>query len=248
MTESFRALCNDFYVNQKLSVKMDLPRGRETVLDLFERVRKQFSGMTQFRRYRDELALESSPSDMPHRWLAVRANNIRSGVVNPENLRDAYSLHRHVLEVSPYFLNVSPLDIDYVELLYGFDLHAGGNHDAIVFQALYSGSPMAELSDIPGATTVECQPVLGIAVGNRGELEIQFEVKTRGTAQPLKDPDAGDPISVYLTLRRFGSPKNLEELADVSSELAAHGEELVQTKVVPKLVVPIRDAIASGNA
>lgn len=248
MSDSFKALCNDFYVNQKLSVKMDLPRGRETVLDLFERVRKQFSGMTQFRRYRDELALESSPTDSPHRWLAVRANNVRSGVVNPPDLREAYSLHRHVLEVSPYFLNVSPLDIDYVELLYGFDLHAGGNHDAIVFEALYAGSPMAELCDISGASPVECQPVLGICIGNRGELEVQFEVKTRGTSQPAKDPDAGDPISVYLTLRRFGSPKSLEELSDVTAELAAHGEELVQTKVVPKLVVPIRDAIASGNA
>ena len=34
MTDSYRALCTDFYVNQKISVKMELPRTRETVLDL----------------------------------------------------------------------------------------------------------------------------------------------------------------------------------------------------------------------
>src|SRR3982750_3158111 len=82
MSESYRALCTDFYANQKIAVKMELPRTRETVLDLFERVRRQFPGMSSFRRYRDELALESPQSEMPHRWLAVRNTNIRSGVVN----------------------------------------------------------------------------------------------------------------------------------------------------------------------
>lgn len=247
MSESFRALCNDFYINQKLSVKMDLPRGRETVLDMFERLRKQFPGMTAFRRYRDELALESGPTDTPHRWLAVRTNNVRSGVVNPDALPEAYALHRQVLEVAPYFLNISPLDVEYVELLFGFDLHAGGNHDAIVFQALYEGSPLGDLCDAPAGLPVDCQPVLGVSFGNRGELEVQFEVKTRGSAQPGKESDGSDPISVYLTLRRFGSPKSLDDLAEVSGELAVQGEELVQTKVLPRLIVPIREAIASGG-
>ena len=34
MSESYRALCSDFYVNLKLGVKMELPRGRDTVLEL----------------------------------------------------------------------------------------------------------------------------------------------------------------------------------------------------------------------
>ena len=72
MTESFRALCNDFYVNLKLSVRMELPRTRETVLDLFERIRRQFPHMNAFRKYRDELALESPQTEMPHRWAAIR--------------------------------------------------------------------------------------------------------------------------------------------------------------------------------
>ena len=52
MGDSYKALCSDFYINQKLTVKMDLPRSRETVLEFFERVRKQFPQMNQFRRYR----------------------------------------------------------------------------------------------------------------------------------------------------------------------------------------------------
>lgn len=248
MSESFRALCSDFYINHKLSVKMELPRGRETVLELFERMRRQYPTMSLFRRYREEFALESESGEGGHRWVAVRSNNIRSGVVNPESLAEGYTLHKHVLEIAPYFLNISPLDVDYVELLYGFDLQAGGNQDAIVAEAIYANTPVAELWDFSGGMVVDCQPLLGVAVGNRGELEIQYEIKTRGSNHPGKESDGSEPISVYLTLRRFGSPKDLAELATVFSDLAMHGEEIAQNKVLPLLIMPIREAIASGNS
>ncbi|MCA9299291.1 MAG: hypothetical protein KDA28_09505, partial [Phycisphaerales bacterium] len=99
MTQSYRALCADHYVNQKIAVKLDLPRNRETVLDLFERVRRTYPGMQQFRRYKEELALESASNALPNRWMAVRAHSIRSGVVNPDSREEASSLHRHILEV-----------------------------------------------------------------------------------------------------------------------------------------------------
>jgi len=249
MSESFRALCSDFYINQKLSVKMDLPRGRDTVLDLFERVRKQFPTMTSFRRYREELALESPQGDGTHRWIAVRSNNIRSGVVNPAEPADSYSLHKHILEAAPFFLNISPLDVDYVELLYGFDLAAGGNHDAIVYEALLPGSPLAQLAELPGGVPVDCQPLLGLRLAGREDTEVYFEVKTRaGTSTGFRDADAPpEPISVYLTLRRFGSISDIKELSEILSSLSQLGEELVESRVVPTLLVPIRDAIASGS-
>lgn len=249
MSESYRALCTDFYVNQKVSVKMDLPRTRETVLEMFERVRRQFPSMTGFRRYRDELALESPQTDMPHRWLAVRASTIRSGVVNPSQLSDAYSLHRAVLETAPAYLSVTPLDIDHVELLYGFDLAAGGNHDAIVLEALIPGSPLAALLDIPGAVPIDYQPVIGLAMGQDGEIEVQFEVKTRPPAHPQKESSEGhDPISIYLTLRKFGHLGDVKDLERVHRQLVAAGEELLESRLVPGILVPIREAIGSGNA
>lgn len=250
MSESYRALCTDFYVNQKIAVKMELPRTRETVLDLFERVRRQFPGMSMFRRYRDELALESPQSEMPHRWLAVRNTNIRSGVVNPGSMEEGYSLHRHVLEVAPAYMSISPLDIEYVELLYGFDLSASGNHDAIVLEALIPGSPLSALLEIPGAVPVDCQPLVGLTLGQRGDLEIYFEVKTRASANPAREHEGGggDPISVYLTLRKFGAVSDTKELPGILTRLAHQGEELVEHRVVPGMLVPIREAIASGNA
>ena len=249
MSESYRALCSDFYVNLKLSVKMELPKGRDTVLELFERVRKQYPGMGTFRRYREELALESPQSDIPHRWVAVRSSNIRSGSVNAPGFEAAYGLHRLVLETAPYYLNISPLDVDYVELLYGFDLMASGNHDAIVFDALLAGSPLGRLIDPESSTPIDCQPLVGVSYGARSDVEVYFEVKTRaGSQAPPRDREGQqDPISVYLTLRKFGAVQDLKDLPATLAKLQARGEELVESAVVPTLLVPLRDAIASAG-
>lgn len=249
MSESYRALCNDFYLNQKVAVKMDLPKSRDTILEFFERVRKQFPGMGQFRRYRDELALESSQAEMPHRWLAVRTSTIRSGCVNPETLDEGYSLHRRVLELAPAYLSVTSLDIDFIELLYGFDLVAAGNHDAIVLDALIPGSPLAALLDVPGATAIDCQPVIGLSLGGDSGIEVHFEVKTRPGNQAAREVSEGqDPISVYLMLKKHGPVSDVSELPKVFGELTRVGEELVESRLVPGLLTPIREAIASGNS
>jgi hypothetical protein len=267
MSESFRALCSDFYVNQRLNLKLDLPRSRETSLDLFERVRKQFPPMTLFRKVKEELALESPqvPGDQvstPHRWLALRSTSIRSGTVNASSLEEAYALHKLMLEIAPFYLNISPLDVDYLELLFGFDLLASGNHDAIVYDALLAGSPLAALLHAPGAVPVDCQPLIGMALNSkqlvsrsfRGQpenpldLEVHFEVKTRTPQGPPRDPEGpGEPISVYLPLRRFGAVDDVKDLVKHFELLRRFGEELCENRVLPSLVVPLRDAIASAN-
>lgn len=250
MSESYRALCSDFYVNQKLTVKMDLPRGRDSVLDLFERTRKQFPSMTAFRKYRDELSLDSPPPVSPQRWLSLRSTNVRSGCVNPETLEEAYALHRHVLETAPYFLNISPLDIDSLELLYGFDLAASGNHDAMVFEALLAGSPLMSVADVQGLSPVSCQPLITMALGDRGDIQVEFKVETRssgGTSREHEGPSS-EPISVYLSVRKVGPVKDVKELAGTLATLARHGEELVDSRLVPRLLVPLRQVIGMGNA
>ena len=251
MAESYRALCNDFYVNQKLQVKLDLPKDRGTVLELFERIRKQFPAMGTFRRYKEELALESPQADIPHRWLAIRGNHIRTGTVNAPNFEECYRLHRAILELAPMYLSISPLDVDCVELLFGFDLQAPGSHDQIVFDTLYANSPLAGVLDIPGARPIDCQPVMAVSVPSTlgREIEAFFEVKTRSrNAAANAEGDSPDPISVYLTLRRFGSVTDLKDLHHIFVELTRIGEELLESRLIPRLIVPLRDAMTPGSS
>jgi len=244
MATSFGALCTDFYVNQKLSLKMDLPSGRETVFDLFDRIRREFPQMDRFRRYEGELALESPDQSSQYSWLALRRTTVRSGVVNPEALERAYRLHRMVLEVAPYYLSISPLDIEFIELVLGFDLRAERNRNEVVFEALLADSPLAALIDPHDETIIESQPFLGFALNTRCDVQAYVEVKSRTrTAEIAAGKFEDEPISVYLTVRQYGSMKTVDDVKNCFGALAGHSERLAEERVLPHVILPLREAI-----
>lgn len=249
MPTSYRALCTDFYINQRLNLKMDLAMRRDTVLSFFDRIRREHRWMDKFRRYQNELALESGVRDSTQQWLGVRKTSVRSGSVNPDSPEEAYRLHKLVLENAPFFLDISPLDIDYLELLFGFDLLASGNHDAIVYEALVAGSPLAALMDAPGAVPLDCQPIFGIALGEDCDVQAHFEVKTRTSPRQVRSGDfREEPISIYMTVRRYGPVADVHDLPTILATLERHGNELLDSRAVPHLLMPIRSAISSSSA
>jgi hypothetical protein len=237
-------MCSDFYVNQKLALKMDLPSSRESVLDLFDRIRKELPEMDRFRRYDGELALESPESGPQHNWLALNQTAIRTGCVNPEALDKAYRLHRLVLDVAPYYLSISPLDVEFVELVFGFDLEAETNRNEVVFDALLANSPLMELVDTDREALLDAQPFVGFSLSHRCDVQAFIEVKTRTRSREVATGRYGnDPISVYLTVRRYGPFRTLQEFSDSFGTLAGHAERLAEDRVIPSVVVPIRESL-----
>ena len=278
MRNEYSAIAADFYINQRLNLKMDLSMRRDTVLSLFDRVRKDQPQMDRFKRYTDELALESRPEGVEstgatQQWVAVRKTSVRSGSVNPQSTEHGCRLHKLVLESAPYFLDISPLDIDHLEVLYGFDLMAQGNHDGIVFNALYGGSPLAAMIDGMDAKSkhehriVDCQPLIGVTLSDDGEVQAHFEIKTRSPGGAQRGGRSGgpggsgggsggassggdgreEPISVYLIVRKYGPFTDIGELGTVFSDLTTRGEALLDSVVLPKLLAPIREAIVTGG-
>lgn len=249
MSTSFGALCSDFYVNLKLSLKMDLPSDRETILHLFDRVRRSIPSMDRFRRYDGELALESSHKNGEYRWLALRQTSLRAGHVNPQSMEDAYKTHRLMLEVAPYHLTISPLDIDSVELLFGFDFECQSNHDEVVYNALLADSPLSDLLRVPGAKIMDVQPVFGLSLSERGDLQASFEVKTRTkTRRGQSRRYQNEPLSIFLSVRKFGPIQQVEELPVLFDKLTHHAEALATERLVPNLLTPIARQITSSNA
>jgi len=240
-------LCSDFYVNQKLALKMDLPSARETVLDLFDRVRRELPDMDQFRRYDGELALESPETDAEYNWLALNQTAIRTGWVNPESLERAYRLHRLILEVAPYYLSISPIDVEYVELVFGFDIEAEQNRNQIVFDALLADSPLSALVDTERESVLDAQPFIGFSLTRRCDVRAYVEIKTRTRSSEIATGRyRSDPISIYLTVRHHGPFQTLDEFTDSFGALAGHAERLAEDRVIPCVVMPIREAVGSG--
>lgn len=247
MATSFGALCTDFYVNQKLALKMDLPAERETVLHYMDRVRKSLPQMNRFRRYDGELALESARRDSSYQWLAMRRTSIRTGHVNPDTMESAYDFHRLILSLSPAYLSLSPLDVDYIELLFGFDLECRQDHDAVVYEALIAGTPMEALLDEEEGKVLDVQPVFGTTLSERGDFQAYYEVKTRqksrrGSSRAFRD----EPISLFLTLRQYGPVDTVEELPGILARMADRAEALATDKLVPHLLGPISRQITSS--
>ncbi len=247
MATSFGALCTDFYINHKLAVKMDLPADRETVLQLFDRVRNDQPNMRKFRRYPDELALESSRHEGTYQWLALRDNNVRSGYVNPDSLDVAYSLHQLILKLAPYYLSVSPLDVDYLELMFGFDFETNANQHEVVYEALFADSPLASLLTLDNNKPIDVQPIFGISLSERCDLQAFFEVKTStSVGQIRRNKFRTEPLSVFLTIRRMGAVDSVDDLVEHFATLRHFAEQLASERVVPDLIGPINRVLTSS--
>ncbi len=252
MATSFGALCTDFYINQKLSLKMDLPTERDTLLHFMDQVRKTQPGMTRFRRYDGELSLESSRREAEYTWLSLRQSSIRTGHVNPDVMEDGYKYHRRMLEIAPYYLTLSPLDIDYVELMFGFDIECKEDHDEVIYEALFADSAMGgllkPLDEAMGAKVLDVQPVFGLNLSDDGKLQAYFEVKTRRRSRRGSGKRyAQEPISLFVTLRNYGPVDKLDDLKDVTTELGQYCETLATERLIPDMLNPIVQHISPSS-
>lgn len=253
MAESYNHLADDTYINARLSVTMDLALTREPVMSLFERVKRDQPAMARFRKTKSELALESDLVDGQQYWLGLRRRSVRSGLLNPAKLDAAYKYHKLVLDTAPLYLTISPLDVTSLEVVFGFNLMATGNHDAIVFDALVAGSPLASMLSVKGATPSDVQPVFGLNLSPGGEVQAMFEVRTKpplpgdGEPHPAMDADMPSPISVLLFVRKVGAPDDIKDLGNTLKMLMKVGDDLVAHRVAPFVLKPLREVIASSR-
>ena len=242
--QSFSTLCSDFYVNQKISLSMELPKVEEAASDMFERIRREIPEFERIRPFDGEVALETGEIDGRYQWVGLRPRAIASGMVNPNHIEDAYNLHRLVLELSPYYLSLTPLHVEYIELVYGFDLSARENRNNVVLQTLLANTPFASLADDSMEPLLDVQPRIGFALNEACDLQAFVEVKTRtSAAEAATQVFQDEPISVFLTIRKNGPIQALEELETTLGRLAGHIEHIAEHRVVPDIVVPLHQAI-----
>src|SRR5256885_2737577 len=247
MSNPFSAFCEDFYINMRLGSQMNLPHGRETLLHFFETIQKQFPTMTRFRKCDNgEFNLEEDRGQQSYRWVSMEQRRLSSGYVNPAAVDDALKLHNLLLQQAPYQLGISPLEIDYLDLLFGFDLAFSGNHDEIIAESLLSDSPLMCLADEAGAKAVDIQPTITMALSEDCRLQARIDVVTRTNSYQVRTGDYSDDcISVYLILRRYWGDRPKTPMEDILAQMSERGEDLCDRYIVPRVLKPISSAIAS---
>jgi hypothetical protein len=249
MSNPYCAFCEDFYVNMRLGSQLPLPHQRDTVLHYFEQVQKAFPQMTRFRKTDSgELNLEEDRGKESYRWLSLENKRLTSGHVNPSGIVEALKLHKLVLELAPYQLSISPVEIDYLDILFGFDMEFSGNHDEIIAESLLQDSPLTCLAEVTGARAVDFQPTVTVALSDDCRLQARIDVVTRTNSYQVRTGDySDDVISVYLILRRYWGDRPRRKLPDMLEDLAHRADEMCLEHIVPKVLRPISSAIASRS-
>lgn len=243
------AVCDEFYVSCRLFLKLEMKLERETVLHFFDRIRKEYPSLRKLRRRdADCLVLEEEADDRgPRRWLRLDRGSLRFGQFAPTDTEDVRKFGELILTQAPYHLTFSDIDYDHLEVIYGFDLEYRGNHDRLVAETLLGEAPSSSLLFNDRAChIIDAQPYFGIALTPECDLQAYVEVKSRTTTFEVRNATFdGEPISVFLTARKYwclDNPSTLVQAADTLFEVA---EELAVEKVVPNFVNPLAAAIAS---
>ena len=249
MNSGLGAVCDDFYVSSRLFLKLEMGLERETVLHFFDRIRKEYRGLRKLRsREGGSLVLEETTDEKgPRRWIRLDRTTLRFGQFAPPDIHDIRTFGNLILTQAPYHLTFSDIDFDHLELNYGFDLEYRGNHDQLVAETLFGEQAATGLLfGQHAAHVIDAQPYFGIALTPDCDLQAYVEVKSRTTTYEVRNTSYDNqPISVFLTVRKYWGVDEAVSLTDALSTLFDAADELATETVVPAFVNPLAAAIAS---
>lgn len=244
---AFHSISDDFYTATRLFLKLELSPSRETLLHFFEQIRRAHPAMQRFRARENGAGLdEEAGEDGQRRYVRLDPRSLRFGFLNPPGREQVQSFGDLILTQAPPQLSLSPLDYDSLEVLYGFDLEYSGNHDELIAETLLADSPLAGALTGGDVRVIDCQPCLGFALTPDCATQVYLDVRGRSSMHELRtgqyEPQL---ISVYLTLRRSFRHTTPDNLVADFHELASLGETIAAGRVIPRVVRPLREAIAT---
>lgn len=244
----YGTLSDDFYSNLNLNTEMQLPNTRETILSFFERVQKTYPSMRNFyARDNGDFVLEEDKDQGHYRWLSLESQRICSGYMNPPDLETAAEQHRLVLELVPYMLSVSPLDCEALDYMVGFDFEYRGNQDELVAKAFSSNNAIDSMIDVPDSRVISYEPNITLALNESCRRQARLMVETRTSAYQVQRGEYGDePISVYFTVRQYGSLETDDSYEKTLAELKEQSEELIDSYVIENVLRPMANAIIAS--
>ncbi len=245
--QSLSSLCDDFYVDMFVNTELELPTERETLFTYFERIQRQYPSMSYFyRRDQQDFCLEEDRHTGSYRWVCLEKDRIGSGVVNPESFQSAYEQDALVLELIPYMLSVSHLDVDSLDLVMSMDFNCPVSHDEVIAEALFGHSAFGMIVEATGAKPVGFSPsiILTLSEDLHTQARISVDSKTSVAEMSGRKNLAEEAITVSMAVRHFPRPTGRFEVLTLFKEQCRWAEELMAERIVPTIVQPLTEVIA----
>lgn len=248
---SYSSLCDDFYMDMFVNTELDLPAERDTVLTFFDRIQRQYPRMGRFvRRDSNEYYLEEDHGSGQYRWVSLEVDRIGSGVVNPATSDEAYQQDKLILELVPYMLGVTPLDVDSLDVTFAMDFDCAGNHDEVIAEALFATSAFGWLLDWPHVKPIVYSPsmVITLSADEFTQARVNIESKTSIFEPGEKEENRDQAITLSLTVRQY--PKANERFDPVASfeRQCQLTEELMNERIIKYFVQPLTEVIAQRRS
>lgn len=248
MLNSFSSFCDDLYCDMYVNTELDLPTERSTILTFFERLQRQYPSMADFGRRSDgAYCIEENRDTGHYRWVAVEKDRIGSGLVNPRCREEAAAQHKLVLELMPYMLGVSHLDVHSLDVTLAMDFDYAGNQDEVIAEALFSSSAFSCLIEPPYSRCINFSPVMVVNLSADCRTQARISVESRtGVYEPdtKSAPAEGDPIGLSLTVRQYPSGQGTFDPVASFEYQCRTAEQLMAEKVIPCIVKPLINVIA----
>lgn len=241
----YKQWVEDYYLNMVLHTEMELPTDRQSVLHFFDRVSKKFPAMNNFyNRDTNEYVLEEEKDGGSYRWTSIESKRVNSGAVNPDSVDDAIAQHGFVLDQVPYALSVSHLDCESLSLMYGFDFNYRGNHNDLLAEVLGVIPVFEKMGQHPGTRIASYEPSIQFALDSDCRTQCRLTLEPRTTARSIRTGEyQEEQLSVYFTVRRFGSLADEGAFAKSLQQLDTVSRELVDGYLVENVLMPLHQAI-----
>ena len=150
-----------------------------------------------------------------------------------------------VLESVPYTLSVSPLDCESLDFMYAFDYTYRGNHHALLANALGLIPAFEKMTDIAGHQLVSNDPAIQFALDDDCRTQCRVSIESRTSAYHIRTGEfPEEQLSVYLTLRRYGSLDAGTEYVDMMKKLQQHASNILDDYLIESVLQPLQHAIA----
>ena len=247
MSNSYSSFCDDFYFDMYVNTELELPTQRDTILAFYERIQKQYPSMGNFyRRQEDNYYLEEDRTSGTYCWVGLELDRIGSGIVNPTNLELPCQQNKFVLELMPYMLSVSHLDIDSLDVTFAMDFEYSGNHDEVIAEALLGQSSFTNLLDSTHVQTIGFSPVMVLALTPDYYTQMRISVKSKTSIYEPgeKRPTTDESISLSFTIRQYPTPNQKFDPLK-SFEIQYHmARDLMDEKIIPQFAQPLKNIIS----
>ena len=127
----------------------------------------------------------------------------------------------------------------------GFDYTYRGNQNELLAEALGMMHPFEKLAETGVKKLLSYEPVVHFALDDDCKTQCRLSIETRTTAYQIRTGEFNEePLSVFLTVRRFDSLSSDEEFGQELQRLAEICETLVDSYLVEHVLQPLHQTIA----